>query len=135
MGKKRTLKMKAWLVTWVWCGEHAKGKDPFAAILNPRFSSRRISEIVEFMYRLAEYSPSDQAGYARNGRPNHPATIDRTLDGRIHIHCGNNPFLRARLVDNLTVERNADGKEIVSCKERAQRVKLVGPTDGSNSAP
>jgi len=122
MGKKRTVKIKAWLVTWVWCGEHAKRKDPFAAILSPRLSSRKISEIIEFMYRLAEYSPSDQAGYVKNGMPKHSATIDRTLDGRIHIHCGDNPFLRARLVDDLTVERNADGKEIVQCKDRAQRV-------------
>jgi hypothetical protein len=130
MGKKRTLKMKAWLVTWVWIGEHAKRKDPFVAILNPRFSSQKICEVVEFMYRLAEYSLSDQAEYVRNGRPNHHATIDRTLDGRVHIHCGDNPFLRARLIDDLIVERNAEGKEIVSCKERPQRVKLVGPTDG-----
>jgi hypothetical protein len=131
MGIERTRKMKDWLVTWVWCGEHAKREDPFAAILNPRFSSKKICEIIEFMYRLAEYSLSDQANYVRNGQPNNHATIDRTLDGRVHIHCGNNPFLRARLVDDLIVERDAEGKEIVSCKERPQRVRLVGQTDGS----
>lgn len=123
--------MKAWLVTWEWCGEHAKRDNPFAAILNPRFSIGKVREIVEFMYRLAEYSLSDQAGYVRNGSPNHRATDDRTLDGRVHIHCGHNPFLHARLVDDLIVERNAEGKEIVSCKERPRRVRLVGQTDGS----
>jgi hypothetical protein len=122
MGKKRTLKMKAWLVTWEWCGEHAKRENPFAAILNPRLSSRKICEIVEFMYRLAEYSLSDQAGYVRNGRPDNHATVDRTLDGRVHIHCGHNPFLRARLVDDLVVERNGEGKEIVLCKERLRPI-------------
>ena len=130
MGKERTLKMKAWLVTWEWCGNHAKREDPFAAILNPRFSLQKIFEIVEFMYRPAEYSLSDQAGYVRNGSPSHQATVDRTLDGRVHIHCGHNPFLRARLVDDLIVERNAEGKEIVSCKERPRRVRPVGQADG-----
>jgi hypothetical protein len=126
VGKKRTVKTKAWLVTWEWCGDHAKREDIFAAVLNPRFSTQKICEIVELMYRLAEYSLSDQAGYARNKSPNHPATIDRTTDGRVHIHCGHNPFLRAGLVDDLIVEKNAKGKEIVSCKECPQRVRLVG---------
>ncbi|MGA3048022.1 MAG: hypothetical protein ABSD67_15430 [Terracidiphilus sp.] len=71
MGKKRTVKTKAWLVTWEWCGDHAKREDIFAAVLNPRFSTQKICEIVELMHRLAEYSLSDQAGYARNKSPNH----------------------------------------------------------------
>ena len=127
MGEKRTLKVKAWLVTWEWCGEHAKRDNPFAAVLNPRFSSRKVCEIVEFMYRLAEYSPSDQAGYVRNGKPNHRATTDRTVDGRMQIHCGHNPFLRARLVDDLIVERDAEGKETASWKERQAPVRSAEP--------
>jgi len=34
------------------------------------------------------------------------------------ITCGHNPYLRARLVDDLTVERHEDGKEEVKWKER-----------------
>jgi hypothetical protein len=34
------------------------------------------------------------------------------------IICGHNPYLRARLVDDLTIERNDDGKEEVNWKER-----------------
>lgn len=34
------------------------------------------------------------------------------------IHCGDNPFLVARLVDDLGVERNEHGKETATWKER-----------------
>ena len=32
--------------------------------------------------------------------------------------CGNDPFLRARVVDDVTIQRDADGKEQVNWKER-----------------
>jgi hypothetical protein len=34
------------------------------------------------------------------------------------ITCGHNPWLLARLVDDLTVEADADGKERATSKER-----------------
>jgi len=138
MGGGRTRKMKAWLVTWEWCGEYAKRDDPFAAILNPRFSGERVRELVGFMYRSAEYSLSDQAEYARNKRHDpYPAEFGQTLDGSPwagEIICGHNPFLHARLVDDLIVERNAEGKEKVLWKKRPRPVGWPRKTDENITA-
>jgi hypothetical protein len=127
-GKKR--KMKAWLVIWEWCGDHAKRDDPFAAILNPRLSAKRVRDLVGFIYRSATYSLSEQAEYARNKKHNpYPAEyFERTKDNIPwggEIICGHNPFLRARLVDDFVVERNAEGKEKASWKERPRPVSLA----------
>jgi hypothetical protein len=115
MESGRMRKMKAWLVTWEWCGEHAKRNEPLAAIFNPRYSSERVRELVGFIYRSTEYSLRDQAEYARNKRYNpYPAEFGQTKDGSPwggEIICGHNPFLRARLVDDLIIERNAEGKK------------------------
>ncbi len=131
--------MKAWLVTWEWCGEHTKRNDKFAAILNPRFSGKRVCELVGFMYRLAEYSLSDQAEYAKNkGYDPYPAKFGRMMDGSTWeggITCGHNPFLHARLVDDLTVERNAEGKEEVKWKKRPRPVGWQSRMDEEIAAP
>jgi hypothetical protein len=116
-GKPR--KMKAWLVTWEWCGEHAKRDDKIAAIFNPRLRGVRVRELVEFLY-ANEYTLSERMDFAR-GKPNpYPAKFG-TLDGvpwEGEILCGHNPFLRARLVEGLTVQRDANGKETAGWKER-----------------
>jgi hypothetical protein len=60
---------------------------------------------VELLYVNNCYSPSERIAYAKNKSFNpDPAEFDRLRgvpwDGR--IFCGNNPFLFARFVDNLT---------------------------------
>jgi len=70
--------MKAWLVTWEWCGEHAKRDDKIAGIFNPRFGGVRVRELVEIRY-ANEYTLSERMDLAR-GRPNpYPAKFG-TLD-------------------------------------------------------
>ena len=119
MPKRQPRKMKAWLVTWEWCGEHAKRDDKIAAIFNPRFGGVRVRELVEFLY-ANEYTLSERMDLAR-GRPNpYPAKFgtldDVPWDGE--IICGHNPYLRGRLVEDLTVQRDANGKETANWKER-----------------
>jgi hypothetical protein len=129
MGNERTRKMKAWLVTWEWCGEHAKREDPLAAIFDPRYSGERVRELVGFIYRSAMFTLSEQAEYARNKKHNpYPPEFGRTLDNipwSGEIICGHNPFLRARLVDDLVIERNTEGKETASWKERPRILSLA----------
>jgi hypothetical protein len=113
--------MKAWLVTWEWSGDRAKRYNKVAAIFNPRFGEDRVRQLVEFIYLSAEYSLSERMGFAKDPKHNpYPAEFG-SLDGvpwRGEINCGHNPYLFARLVDDLTVEADAHGNEKPSWKER-----------------
>ena len=117
----KTRKITAWLVTWEWCGDHAKRDDKVAAIFNARLSSERVREHVEFIYLSAMYSLTERAEYARDNKLNpYPARFG-TLDGvtwKGKIRCGHNPELRARLVEDFAVERDEQGKEIAHWEER-----------------
>lgn len=99
--------MKAWLVTWEWAGDHAKVKNPIAAILNPRLSPARVREIVELIFVNESYSFSERVSYANNKKFNvYPAEYD-TFKGANYlnrIYCGRNPHLFARQVDDIRVE-------------------------------
>ena len=78
-------------------------------------------ELVEFLY-LNTYSLSERLKYAHHPSKNpYRAEFGQTKAGHpwfCEILCGDNPFLKARLVDDLTVERGANGKERATWKER-----------------
>jgi hypothetical protein len=116
--------MKAWLVTWEWVGDHAKRDDKVAAIFDPRLGGARVREFVEFLYLTGYYTLSERIACAQHRAQNpYPAQFGQTLEGdpwEGEIYCGHNPYLRARLVDDLTVERDADGNERAVWKERTR---------------
>ena len=115
-------KMKAWLVTWEWSGEHAKRTEKVAAIFNPRSGAERIRAFVEFLY-LNEYTLSERMKYARHPQQNPYRAQFGALSGvpwTGQIYCGHNPYLFARLVDEVMVERDAAGKEHLQWKERSK---------------
>jgi hypothetical protein len=106
---------KAWLVTWEWCGD-AKRDQKVAAIFRPQLSSERIRELVEFLYLRSEYSVAEQIRYTVHPKQNPYRARFGTLDGipwTGDIQCGHNPWLFARLVDELTVGQLPDGKDAV----------------------
>jgi hypothetical protein len=132
MRKGQQRKIKAWLVTWEWSGDHAKRENIIAAIFNPRWGGDRVREFVEFFY-ANEYTLAERMDLVR-GKPNpYPAEFGKRMGGKGtwkgEIFCGHNPFLRARVVDDLTVERNMDGKEIAAWKERP-RPKPIPEMEG-----
>ena len=116
--------MKAWLVTRHWIADHPKRE--VVAIFTPRLGGVRVREFVELIYVTSGYFTwSEQLAMAwpRHGRPPYPARLGQTADGdpwEGEILCGNDPYLKARLVDDLTVERGADGNERVMWKERSR---------------
>ena len=113
--------MKAWLVTWEWAGNHARVKDPIAAILSPRLSGKRVREIVEFIYVNAKYSLGERASYANNKKFNpYPACYGtiKGIDYLDEVYCGHNPYLHARRVDDLKIITDSNGRENISWKER-----------------
>ncbi len=116
--------MKAWLITWVWSGEHAAVEDPIVAILSARMSGKTVRRYVGFHYasRMATLREKlDQARYNNPAQPTYPAEFVRIGPQQIqwqgHITCGHNPWLYARKVDNLQIVKNDDGQEVLGWQE------------------
>lgn len=57
--------MKAWLVTWESVGVRIKLENPIAAILNPRLSPERVSEIVELLYVNENFTLGERLAYCK----------------------------------------------------------------------
>jgi hypothetical protein len=110
---------KAWLVTWDWAGDHAAvpEQEVVAAILRPQTSPKTVKELMERLYAAHEFSAADKlSALTYNPYPAHfgsltvnerlPSGATRPLTAPFvgQIYCGHNPFLYARLVDNLRVD-------------------------------
>jgi hypothetical protein len=88
----------AWIVTWE--GTSGIPEDRVAAVLNYRMSASSVQDFVELLYASRMYAPREKLLVAKSRKENpYPATM--TLSQR--IHCGDNPFLEARLVTKLIV--------------------------------
>ena len=103
--------MRAWLVTWEWAIARAPVEDKvrIAAVLNSRLSAERVREIVEILYVNATYSLLERLGYANRKQFNpYPAQFGWTAG---EVTCGHNPWLYARIVDQIQAERDEAGGE------------------------
>ena len=111
--------MRAWIITWD--NYQGTGDDSVVMVLNGRMGIERVRWYVELMYIEKTSSDAEKYDYARpkkSRRTAFPAEVTRTIKGEGHIHCGHNPWLFARLVDELRVETNDDGVEVLKWKER-----------------
>ncbi len=122
MSSKKVRGPAAWLVTRHWIADHPKWE--VAAIFSPRLGGVRVREFVELIYLTSGYftlSERLSIMWSRYGQTPYVATFGQTNEGdpwEGEILCGDDPYLRARLVDDLTVERDADGHEKPVWKER-----------------
>jgi len=101
-------------VTWEWVGDHAGPDRKVVAVLNPRWSGNRVKEHVEILHASMCYSVDENISHANNRKFNaSPAEFTRVqgVPWQGRIYCGHNPFLYERLVNNLRVERDADGAD------------------------
>ena len=107
--------MKAWLATWEWTGDAAAVADKIAAILNGRWSQDRVTIIVEFLYASCTSNTLELAAYAK--RPaNNPYRAEQDFNSQ--ITCGSNPWLHARLVQDLMVSTDPEtGIETITWTE------------------
>ena len=106
--------MKAWLIRWSWGGDHAAVENPVVAVLSARTSAKDVQWYVERRYIEATASPDEKLSYARYNQPQEPPYPARLERGR--IHCGHNPWLEASVVDDLRVEADAEGKDVLKWK-------------------
>src|SRR5271157_4128974 len=113
---RRQKGLSAWLVTWESSGSHAQPQNEIVEILNPRMSSERVREIVELLYHRDALLAEKVAWRLRKQEQPYPAEFPILEGGKWtgEIICGHNPWLRARLVDNLIVNAGGEGKEAVS---------------------
>lgn len=121
MSKHRRQGLKAWLITWEWMGEHARPAKPVVAILDPRLSGARVAELVEFLYRCTSYTLLDQVNFFGRDRAAGYVAKYGEIGGvpwQGEVTCGDNPWLRARLVDNFRVEKDSSGQEHATWSER-----------------
>jgi hypothetical protein len=113
---KRQKGRKAWLVTWDWAGRHAtvSKREVIVAILRPQTGPDTVKRIIELLYAAREYEPIDKLdALTRNPYPAqfNTITVEQPMPGgeiftqRVpyigQMACGHNPYLYARLVDNL----------------------------------
>lgn len=117
-----------WLVTWDWIGKHAEMKPEIVAILNYRYSAERVKKYIEQYYIDQYYSLEEKMACAKSSKNNpYPAEFGRIngviFEGR--ITCGHNPWLFGRLVQNIRLQVNQDGKEQLLWDE-IDRSNLIG---------
>ena len=115
--------MKAWLVRWSWIGDHAAVANPIVTILSARTGFRDVQKYVERRYIEASASLDEKLSYALYNNPQQPAYPAQLEQGR--VHCGDNPFLEARVVDELRVVEDADGNEVLNWTEPNGAAKSV----------
>lgn len=101
---------KAWLVTWKGIGDHARLDEKVVAAFKPATGRRLIAACLELIYAQLNYSAEERVAVSLGMIENpYPATFPRRsgTSSTSEVHCGDNPFLRARLVDALKAQ--ADG--------------------------
>lgn len=126
--------LKAWLITWQWCGDHARPDDDNVEILSPRLSPERVREFTELIYHRTS-SPSEKISWRlRKEGQVYPAAEFAIVEGIPYhgwITCGNNPFVTARRVKDLSVSADANGRQVLTwtneCtpREAAEKIRLI----------
>lgn len=113
---------KGWVIFWEAAGghKHVNEEEKVVAILSCRFSGERIRFMVQQFYTSLCASHSEKISFINNPEFN-PFRANFGHRGRIPcqdiVRAGHNPFLVARLVQNIRVLDLGDGKEKVEWEE------------------
>ena len=112
--------VRAWLVTWEWSGSHAARQGKIVEILDPRIWPEQVRQIVELLYHREASLSEKVAWRLRKRRHPRPAEFTRLHGAKWEgeITCGHNPWLCARLVDNLIIKTDELGRETASWTDR-----------------
>jgi hypothetical protein len=110
-------KKAAWLIFWnsvLPAGVEAHRE--VVTIMDSRKSVDRIREFVEQTYMATQYTLREKMLYATRPKHNpYPATVHADFRARLTaVTCGHNPWLEARFVRGLRLERAPDGHEILT---------------------
>jgi hypothetical protein len=125
------------LVTWDWAGNHAAVPPDkvVAGVLAPQLGPQTVKRIVEVLYAAREYEAIDKLDtLTHNLYPADYGTVRLEVSGvgfqnvtyQGEIFCGHNPFLHARLVDNLRPRDNANPELGLVWDERPKPTGRIG---------
>jgi hypothetical protein len=115
--------MAHWLVTWAGPKEPPSTEARIAGIFSGRVSPRAVAAHIEQLYVDSKGSLSERLAYAKNKNKWPYRAYFDTLKGAAwlgRIYCGHNPYLYARIVDDLKVIRTESGEEVITWKEQAR---------------
>ena len=111
----------AWLVTWEWSGDDARVEDPVVELFNYRWDGKTFRLIVEQLYANLKYSIPEKVALARS-KPSNPYPAEWTHINGVPWHgelvCGDNPWMRARIVNNVSAKVGASGRPTLHWDER-----------------
>jgi len=130
--------VSAWLVTWEWSGDHAKPPNKVAEILSPRLGIECVRQITELLYHREALLSEKITWRLRHQQQPYPAEISpiHGIKWGGEITCGHNPWLRARLVDNLIISTDENGQETASWTDRhsprgiAEQIRCIQTRSG-----
>lgn len=121
--KNKLKKSKAWLITWEGTGVNKKKMSQYVVnIFDSRMSTQRIKDFLESYYIACHYGLFEKATYASNpSRKRNPYPAESAKFNGVRWHgqltCGHNPFLFARIVENLVVSIDKENKETINWEE------------------
>jgi hypothetical protein len=135
--KRKEVGMKAWVLTWESENRELPG-DKVIAVLNSRWGTKRVSEAVELFFAEHIFKYDDKIAHAKykNFNPYKPS-VSSGPGMPVRIMCGYNPYIEARVVDNIRVIEGRDGKydwewdePVVDVEENIRVKRLVRERGG-----
>lgn len=117
-----THKRSAWLVFWNRALAEDEANPPIVAIFDSRKTPERIADFVEQTYISTHYSLREKIHYATRPKKNpYRAQINYNKEqGRlVSITCGHNPWLEARIVRQMRLTMDADGRQLLTWEDGA----------------
>lgn len=111
----------AWLVTWEHAGAHAAPPERVAAVFSSRVSPLKILGCVEWLYANEVFDLSERIAHAKSRERFNPYPARfgflEGMQWEGEIYCGHNPYLFARIVDDLKVTTESEVDQAI-WKER-----------------
>ena len=99
---------RAWLIT----SESATDNDKeVILVLSGDMETERVRWFVQELHIARTASDPEKLDSGLRRRVACPAKQSRTTSGHVHIVCGHNPYLLARLVEGLSLRQDEDGIE------------------------
>ena len=130
---------KGWLITWENDGDHAKVENKFVAIISSRYSENTIKRFLEQYYACNYLSMYEQFACIKSNK-NCPKIIQNTsimvserlqklnslppqISNTESLIIGDNPFLWARIVQDVETWTKDDNIECLIWKEKKPPVQ------------
>ena len=109
--------MNAWLITWEGTDKKLNDSNKIVGVVSSRCSSKNIENLIDFLYQRTIFNVGEMTYFAN--RKSARKKMNRSLlSTESRIFYGNNPYLFARLVENLSVVEK-EYTEIITWTEPA----------------